>query len=424
VSPSSGPLTKTTTIHQDSMLEVNEFLVLDFIRLHGRATRPEICRALDLAPSTVGRIVASLASEGAIVESREARGGPGRPPTVFTFNRQAGCVLAVDLGGTRCRGAIADLGGDILDRDSRPSHERGRPFEALLASVAALREMARLRELPVRALAVGVPATIDPETLLGFSGPAVGWTGFELVPRIAGEVDVPFTLENDVNLATLAQAWRGEARRMSDFATLSIGTGVGGGIVTGGRLLKGHHNAGGEFGAFVTERSALRNPPHYGGEFEAVASGPALVRRAEQLLAGSDGAAGRASSPLADVEITPELIFDAAARGDPLASRVIEELVEHTAAAMIGIAAVVDPEAIILDGGVGRSMGAHLERIGELMTGRLPVVPRLIISTLGPDSTLIGAIAAAVQLARAHAAPGALFGTFSVAGEVPRHGGH
>lgn len=403
------------TLHQGEMLEVNEFLVLDLIRERERMTRPEISRALGLAPSTVGRIVARLVAEGAVVEERQARSGPGRPPVHLSFNREAGCVLAVDLGGTLCRGAVADLGGGILERDVRPTHGDGRPFDTLLAMVSTLRRIANDRSLPTRALAIGVPATIDPETLLGTSGPAVEWEGFELVPRLAQQVEIPFAIENDVNLAALAQAWRGDARHLGDFAVLSIGTGVGGGIVSGGRLLKGRHNAGGELGGFVVDRSSLHEPPPPGGAFEALASGPALVRRIRDRLAS--GATTDAPSALLAEPITPARIFEAASAGDPVAAGVIDELVERVAMVMIGVVAVADPAAIILDGSVGRSMAPYVGRLEGLLRGRVLAPPRVTTSALGADGTLIGAIAAALQLAWAHSAPGLLFGTFSVAGD-------
>ncbi|MCC7107625.1 MAG: ROK family transcriptional regulator, partial [Chloroflexi bacterium] len=342
------------------MLEVNEFLVLDFIRGRDRTTRPEICRALGLAPSTVGRIVMRLAAEGAVVEERQPRHGPGRPPVYISFNRQAGCVLAVDLGGTLCRGAVADLGGDIVDRDVRPTHDQGRPFDTLLASVAALQRIAEKRGLPPRALAIGVPASIDPDTLLGFSGPAVDWEGFDLLPALVQEIDLPFAVENDVNLDALAQAWRGEARRVNDYAVLSIGTGVGGGVVTGGRLLKGRHHAGGELGGIVTDLGMLRQPPWPGGALEGMIAGPALVRRTAELLAAAPAGDPVRTSELATGTPSPERIFETAAVGDPLALRVIDELIEHLAVAIIGIGAILDPEIIILDGGIGRSMGPYL----------------------------------------------------------------
>ncbi len=405
------------TIHQDEMLEVNEFLVLDFIRERDRTTRPEIGRTLGLAPSTVGRIVARLVEEGAVVEDRQARSGPGRPPVYLSFNRQAGCVLAVDLGGTLCRGAVADLGGDILEREVQPTHGDGRPFDTLLAMVSTLRRIANARSMPARALAIGVPATIDPETLLGISGPAVDWAGFELLPRLAQQVDIPLVVENDVNLAALAQAWRGEGRQLGDFVVLSIGTGVGGGIVSGGRLLKGRHNAGGELGGVVTDRAVLHGPPTPGGALEAVASGPALVTRARRLLA--DGAVGHETSRLSE-PITSERVFEAAGVGDAIAARVIDELIDHVAMALIGVVAVVDPAVIILDGGVGRSMAPFVGRLEALVSSRVLVPPRVTTSTLGADGTIMGAIAAALQVAWAHTAPGLVLGGF-VAGTNGNH---
>lgn len=396
------------------MLEVNEFLVLDYIREREHTTRPEISRALGLAPSTVGRLVARLVADGAIIEQRQPRTGPGRPPVYLSFNRQAGCVLAVDLGGTLCRGAVADLGGGIIEREVRPTHGDGRPFDTLLAMVSTLRRIANDRSMPARALAIGVPATIDPETLLGTSGPAVEWEGFELLPRLARQVEIPFAVENDVNLATLAQAWRGEARQLRDFAVLSIGTGVGGGIVSGGRLIKGRHNAGGELGGFLTDRAALHRPPTPGGAFEAVASGPALVRRARELLGPRPSGAG--ASILAE-PITPERIFEAAAAGDATGTQVIDELIEHVAVVMVGVVVVADPAVIVLDGSIGRSMTPYIEKLEAFLHGRVLARPRVTTSTLGADGTVIGAIAAALQLAWVDTAPGLLFGSFNVAGD-------
>jgi predicted NBD/HSP70 family sugar kinase len=123
---------------------------------------------------------------------------------------------------------------------------------------------------------------------------------------------------------------------------------------------------------------------------------------------------------MAGQPMTPGLLFSAAAAGDPLAGRIVEELLDDTALALAAVTAIVDPEVIILDGAVGRSLQPYLADLAERLTGRLPAVPRLCVSGLGPNATVVGAIAAALQLAREHAAPSALFGAFTVSGRVER----
>ncbi len=233
---------------------------------------------------------------------------------------------------------------------------------------------------------------------------------------VATEVGVPFAVENDVNLAALAQAWRGDMRRVDDFAVLSIGTGVGGGLLSGGRLLRGRHNAGGELGSLILDARALHRPPVAGGALEALLSAAALVRRAEERFAAEGGrrAGGLLADDLLAGSLTAEAVLAADQAGDPIARRVVDGYVDHLAMAVINVVAVADPDAIVFDGTIGRRLGPYLPRIESLITGRAPAVPRLAISPLGPDSTVVGAVAAALELARIEGAPNSLSATLSV----------
>jgi predicted NBD/HSP70 family sugar kinase len=154
-------------------------------------------------------------------------------------------------------------------------------------------------------------------------------------------------------------------------------------------------------------------PGGYGG-LEKLAAGPSIASRARALVA-----AGAASS-LAGQPVTPEAVFAAAAAGDTLARSIIDELLDDTALALAAITAIVDPEVIILDGRIGRSLQPYLAELSGRLTGRLLEVPRLCVSGLGPNATVVGAIAAALQLARERSAPSALFGAFTVSGRVER----
>ncbi len=400
------------------MLELNEFLVLDHVRDCTSTTRPEIARALGMSPATVSRIVGRLLRSGAFVETRATAARPGRPRAVIAFNRQAGSVAAIDLGGTKCHGALADLAGTTLFEDTRPTHQDGPPYQTLLAMIVRLTAEAVRRKRPLVALAIGVPAIVEPETGAVIGGPNVEWGGFNLAERLRADVTVPFVLDNDVNLAALAQAWRGEARGLTDFVTLSIGTGIGAAVVTNGQLIKGRHNAAGEIGYLVLGRERLHRPPAGDlGAFEEIAAGPAIARRAEELAAA--GPAEHPSRPPASC-VTAETVIAAALDGDPVARRVVDEVLDAVAMAVIALAGAVDPELVILDGAVGRALEPFLGTIDRLVRPHLAVAPRLSTSRLGARSTVLGAIATALQLAHQRTAPSSLFGTFSVAGPVPR----
>jgi glucokinase len=225
-------------------------------------------------------------------------------------------------------------------------------------------------------------------------GPNVHWHGYDLVGLLERHVKEPVKVENDVTLAAIGQAWRGEGQSVSGFVTLSIGTGIGAAIFANGQILRGRHNMAGEIGALVTSREQLRGEPGAICGFESVASGPAIARRAKELIeAGS-------SSSLSAETVDAQAIFAAALQKDGVARAVLEELLDHVSMAIIDIAAVLDPERVILDGSVGRALKPYADDLLGRVSARIPNPPTLRFSGLGPNATVIGAIAAALALDR------------------------
>lgn len=384
-------------MERSSVTEVNEFLVLDAIRSAGQATRPQLATSLGLSAASVSRIVKRLLAQGLVSDEPGPSDGVGRNRDLLRFNRRAGAVIAIDLGGTKCHGALADLAGEVLQEDMRPTFASGSPARSLLASVAALREAAAQEDLPVQAVSVGIPAVINPDTGLVDAGPNVDWHGFDLVGLLNEELSEPFVVENDVNLAGLGEAWRGAGVGTGSFVTLSLGTGIGAAIVLDGNLVRGRHNAAGEIGFLVTGRSQLRGRPAAG--LEGLISGAALTERARVLIKARPERTGLDPST-----VTPALLFETAA-ADPVARMVIGELIDQVAITVTAITAFVDPDRVILDGSIGRALAPYLEKIGALVSGAAYRAPELVTSTLGPNATVIGAIASALARHRESNAP-------------------
>jgi glucokinase len=379
-----------------SVTEVNEFLVLDAIRLAGETTRPELATRLQLSPASVSRIVRRLLAQQLVTEEPGPSAGLGRNRDLLRFNRRSGAVIAVDLGGTKCHGAVADLAGDILDEDIRPAFAGGSPAQSLLECIGALRQAAAGEGLTIQTVSVGIPAVINPDTGLVDAGPNVHWHGFDLNGLLSRELSEPFTVENDVNLAGLGEAWRGSGTDSGCFVTLSLGTGVGAAIVLDGQVVRGRHNAAGEIGFMVTGRGQLRGP----AGLEGLISGAALSSRAQEL------ARARPERTSLDPDmITPARLFEAAAAGDQVARTVIKELVDQVAITVLAITALVDPDRVILGGSIGRALAPYLAQIGALVRKAAYRAPDLLISTLGSNATVTGAIAAALALHRDANAP-------------------
>jgi len=389
-------------IRHGLMLQLNEQLVLDYVHAHGVTTRPEIAADLGLSAATVSRVIRRLVGRD-LVHEEPGRSTGGRPRTTISFNALSGCVIGIDLGGTKCHAMLADLTGELLVEEVRGSDEDGSPFETLVASIDRLTRRPERAGAPLAAVAVGVPAIVDPVTGVAIGGPNVKWHGFPLVPTLRERLDVPFAVENDVNLAALGHAWKGDARGLSDFVVLSLGTGIGAGVVVDGRLLRGRKSGAGEVGYMVLDRELLRaaRPGHL-GSFETLASGVGVAELTRLALEDDDR-----TSSLRDLghAPSPREVFEAADTGDPLAKDLVAAVVDHVAMAVIAVGSVVDSDVVVLDGSVGLALGRWAPDIESLSAAHLPSSPRVVISSLAGEATAIGAVAAALDLFRSGRGP-------------------
>lgn len=310
---------------------------------------------------------------------------PGSDPAAENDSR----VIAVDLGGTKCHGVLADRDGRVAAQDVRATHGDGGPAAALLECIDHLQGEAAAGSTPVSAVAVGVPALIDPRTGLASAGPNVDWDGFDVFGLLAERLTLPFEVDNDVNLAAVGQARQGAGAHVPSFVTLSIGTGIGGAVVVDGKLVRGRNNASGELGDLELPVGRL---PACAGRFEDLASGKAIEARM-RVLAGVSGEAASAGLDAAAV-------FAGAADGDEVAGTVIAEVVRHVAQAVVSVVALLDPHLIILDGGIGRSLAPYLSQIREFAEPHVVGYPDVVCCALEPNATIVGAITQALLLAR------------------------
>lgn len=390
--------------HAD-MADVNESLVLEHFRSEKTSNRADAARALGLSPPTVGRATARLIAEEKLVEEGSIVRGTGRPPGLVSFNPRHGAIIAVDLGGTKCAVAVADMAGEILYESSCASwrHDEPAPIEALTTVFRRARDFcSNQADLPIECVAVGVPGIVDVRSGVVLEAPNIAWYDVSLQEILQAEFgdDPILVVDNDVNFAAYAHHWIGAAAGLGDFAVVAIGTGVGGAIFAGGSLLRGRHSAGGEIGFIVPGFDLLQDDRGGGlGVFERIISGPGIVARWVERSGNAD--------PDPDAGARP--VFDAAAAGDPAAIHVIEETTRYLLVALVSLSAFVDPEVIVIDGGVGRALGDYLEPVRAGLAAHLPRPPDIVVSTLEHHAPLVGgirgAMLAAAGPARASVAP-------------------
>jgi len=310
-------------------------------------------------------------------------------------------VLGVDLGGTKIYGAVANVGGEVLHEQSFVHREtQAESSVAVLSNVVdQLLAFVRTTGLPLTGMAIGVPGIVQPRTGVVDLAPAFGWTGFPLGERLRARYPYPLLIENDVNLAALGEAWFGHSAPEAGLALITIGTGIGAGIVIDGAVHHGAHNMAGEVGYFLPDRSYLGQAFPGFGALEQLASGSGIARRARQVLEGI--------RPASELEsLTAEAVFEATRQGEAWAKPVVADTVDYLAQLIAAITLIFDPEVVVLGGGVARSADLLVDPIRRRLEGTLPLVPSIRVTQLGSRASMLGGIVPFLPVASAR--PGRL----------------
>jgi predicted NBD/HSP70 family sugar kinase len=369
---------------------INQRTVLELIRERGPLSRAQVARDSGLSKPTVSLALAALHSAGLVREVGRSSGGKGPGAVLYELNPSAGWVVGIDVGRRWLRAAIADIAGNVAAR--RAERARARSAGSLIGQIGevahALAADAGLRWEQVTHATIGSPGVFDPLRGLVEMAPNLpGWGRQGIVEAVQDQLGTNVTFENDVNLAALGERARGHGRTLSDFVYLWIGTGIGIGIVLDGRLYRGSRGAAGEIGYLPIgtgdphDRATRRR-----GAFEEAAAAGGILQAARDLgVRPADSA---------------ERVFAAARRGDRPALRAVEVEAGRLALGIASIAAVLDPEAVIIGGGVGRSGDLLLEPIQRELHAVSPLRPRILVSELGDDAVLHGAVATALDAAR------------------------
>jgi predicted NBD/HSP70 family sugar kinase len=366
--------------------DLNERTVLDAIRAGAPISRAEISRRVGISKPTVSVALESLLDAELVREADNHTAGPKYGATFFEPVHEAALVLGLDVGARFLRGAICDLGGNVRARQD--IELPGAEVHAVVEAAAGLRDLLLAAcELPASALdgaVAGVPGVIEaPEGKVGLAGNIPGLEGLPMAGVLETRLGVPVSVENDVNLAAVGEHWRGVGQGVDDFVFLSVGTGLGAGLVLHGELHRGHHGAAGEVDFALGGDLERENDP--------AASG--VVGFAAQLAASS-GLRTTLTPPF-----DARAIFRAARAGDELARAVVAEEARRIAQHVVPIAAVADVALVVLGGGIGANGDLLLAPIRDLLRERCPYPPRVEVSSLGDAAVLTGALAIGLRAA-------------------------
>src|SRR6266516_4183119 len=362
---------------------LNERSVLETIRAGAPISRAEISRRAGISKPTVSLALQSLRESGLVREAERLPDGPSYGAVYFEPISEAALALGFDVGTRFVRGAICDLSGAVRARQDveLAQAEAGGAVEAIVRLRDSLTEATGLSPELVDGAVVGVPGVVEAGTgVLRLAGNVEGLEGRAFAGELERALDVPVELEKDINLAALGELWQGVAGGVGNFAFLSVGAGLGAGLVLGGELHRGRNGAAGELDFALGARSD--------GDDPCAAAVSELARQAGN---------GRETELAAPYDT--RAIFAAARSGDPVANEVVQEVARRIALHVAPIAAVADVELVVLGGGIGANGDLLLDPVGRMLGAWLPFPPRVEVSTLGEAAVLTGALSVGLQAA-------------------------
>jgi glucokinase len=383
------PRERTLASRPEHLRQENAKAVLRLLRMHNPCSKADLMRRSGLSAPTVSNTIAYLQQLDLVEHVGEGASTGGRPPTLLRFKSSRGYIAGVDVGGTRLRVALADLNGDIVaEWETEFAPEQKTPVAVCNLILTGLKSACKQRGITlgsVLRIAAGTPGITDVDAGLVVSAPNLqDWQSVPLKAMLEQKTGIASMVENDTNLAAMGEHWRGAAIDVDNFVFIGIGTGIGAGIFLRGLLHHGANWSAGEIGYLkVNGKSQERLHVYEPGELERAIGGAGI----ESLW--RNGSNGRNGSHAAGLHARQ--IFDLAGAGDAAALKIVNRVAQTLAGAVANISLVLNPELIILGGGVG----AHpvlCEATKKLVDKNEFARPRLTTSTLGTQAQIYGTI--------------------------------
>ncbi|MEU7225877.1 ROK family transcriptional regulator [Streptomyces chrestomyceticus] len=371
---------------------MNDRAALDLLVSQGPLTRTQIGELTGLSKPTASQLLGRLEAAGLVRTTGNVTGRPGPNAQLYEVAPDAAYVAALAVDQCGITAAVADVTGRVLGEervgtDAVDEGAPGRTARLVAAAVDGALAKAGLERERLHEAVIGTPGALDPQTgVLRYAPHLPGWQSRTLREELAGVLGVPIVIENDVNLAAVAEQHDGAAQDFDDFVLVWADEGVGAAIVLGGQLLRGATGGAGEIGymplpdaplARDGDRSAAR--PDAGGGFQRLVGAPSVVELAREY-------------GVRDARTVEEALADDGVRA---------EVARRLATGLAAVVAVVDPRLVVLSGEVAQAGGETLRELVEgEFTGLALPRPELRLSNIEGNPILIGALRTALAEAR------------------------
>lgn len=357
---------------------INNSLVLELIRSDQPISRAGIAKKLNLSRSTVSLIVEQLLHKQFIFEMGlgESSQEGGRPGIKLGFNPKSSYGIGVDVGGTKTLIIITDLNGEV---EYKEKYETPSELEDLIGLIKRSITKSNISESRILAMGVGCPGTVNIHEGIIMDSPSLKLNNYPIGKKLKAHFSFPVFVNNDVNCATLGENWLGNGKDIKNMVFIALGTGIGSGIILNNQLIHGFSYSAGEIGYFLGTEDVKGGKINKEGDYgvlENKISGTALSKHGlspKELLSGY---------PYTDKDRENEIVND---------------FILELSIAISNIVSLLNPEKVIIGGGVSESLSDILEAVKTKVDALTPIKTRIELAGLKTDSSALGAIAYAFQ---------------------------
>lgn len=351
-----------------------EIAILNEIRECGPISRTKIAKIFKLSAATITKYVNGLIQAGVVKEDGWEPSKGGRMPVLLRIAPEAMYAIGVDLGGANLRVAVVNLENNIvanITKKTNANEGRDKVFRKVIDAIYEAIELSKIGKDKIKGIGVGISGLINHEKGVCLYCPNIeGWENVPVKRLVEEEFAIDTSLEDSSRAMALAEHWSGVARGIDNFIFVNVGVGIGGAIFVHGKLYRGIGGIAGEFGHMTIDEAGPRcNCGNYGC-LETLASGPAISRRTRQAI--KEGVVSLIEK-LAEGKlenITPEIVVEAARRGDKLAFNIMEKTGEYLGIGIANMINIFNPELIVVSAGVLQAGDILLESLKRTVKAR------------------------------------------------------
>ncbi|HHW48679.1 MAG TPA: ROK family transcriptional regulator [Clostridiaceae bacterium] len=373
------------------MSKLNKDAILYLLRNEGPLSRADIARKLNMSFPAVSSNVKSLLESGFIVKIGEGEGssGLGRKSTLFAFNAKRGYVIGIDAGRSQIRALCSDLLGEPVASVKKDNDfEKGGEYlyQQIESALLEVIEKSNISKENIECICIGLPGIRDEDKKINRLAPFIdNWENIDVAERIREKINSEIIIDNGVNLGAIGEKWKGAAQGYQNIVYINLGVGIGAGIIINNELYRGKNNAAGEIGYMTLDKHFLRKRYKEEGSMEELISVPSLNNTMKFLTKRTQ-------------DFSMEEIIKLAESDNLIAKGVIYESLVYLSMAITNIVAVLNPELIVIAGRAGKVLA---EKYGDLIikyiSANVPFVPDFVVSKLGDDASVIGAVGVAIR---------------------------